>query len=203
MLIFARRILLVFALCACLNCLAQGGKLSASEDFRKFGDIFRFLPIYVGVISGAMGDWEGVGELALGTLSTQAATEALKYTFSTMHENGNSVSFAKRPCCDSYKGMPSGHSSGAFSGAFYVYYRYGWKPALPALGIATLVAASRVDARRHSVAQVSVGAAISLGFAYLFTSDYYKKEQNLSLLPIIEPDKDGKTRFAMSVNYKF
>ena len=26
------------------------------------------------------------------------------------------VEFAKRPCCDIYKGMPSGHASGAFSG---------------------------------------------------------------------------------------
>lgn len=45
------------------------------NQFEQFGDTFRLLPLYVMVVSLAMEDYEGMGQLALGTLSTQLVTE--------------------------------------------------------------------------------------------------------------------------------
>ena len=76
--------------------------------FEQFGDAFRFLPLYVMVVSVAIEDYKGAGELALGTLTTQVAVEGIKKGLEALHDNGNEVKFAKRPCCDSWQGMPSG-----------------------------------------------------------------------------------------------
>ena len=70
----------------------------------------------------------GALQLTAGSLLTQGIIEVVKRSFELAHKNGHSVSFAKRPCCDDYKGMPSGHAGGAFSAAGFVFYRYGWKP---------------------------------------------------------------------------
>lgn len=189
---------LCMVLCIC-------GLLSVSHarenEFEQFGDAFRFLPLYVMIVSIAMEDYEGASQLALGTLSTQLATEGIKEIFETMHENGYKVEFAKRPCCDIYKGMPSGHASGAFSAAGYVYYRYGWKPAIPVGILATLTAASRVEAKKHSVLQVSVGALIAWGFAWIFTKEYMPK--NTLITPNIDTDMQGNPQVSLNVRYRF
>lgn len=58
------------------------GILSVSHarenEFEQFGDAFRFLPLYVMIVSVAMEDYEGASQLALGTFSTQLATEGIK-----------------------------------------------------------------------------------------------------------------------------
>lgn len=171
------------------------------SQFEQFGDAFRFLPIYVMIVSVAIEDYEGAGELALGTLSTQLIVEGIKYGFNTAHKNGNSVAFAKRPCCDNYQGMPSGHSAGAFSAAGYVYYRYGWKPAIPVGILAVLTAASRVEAKKHSVLQVSVGALLAWGFSYIFTNKYMPK--NTMIMPNVDTDLQGNPSLSLNVRYTF
>lgn len=190
-------------LCAVMLCLF--GFLGSSygrSDFEKFGDVFRFLPLYVMVASAAIEDYEGVGELTLGALSTQLATEAIKKTFETLHEQkGYSLDFAKRPCCNDWKGMPSGHTSGAFSAAGYVYYRYGWKPAIPVTILAALTGASRIEAKKHSVLQVSVGALLAWGFAWAFTKEYMPK--NTLITPNIETDSKGNPQVSLNVRYAF
>ena len=171
------------------------------NQFEQFGDAFRFLPVYVMVVSLAMEDYEGMGQLVLGTLSTQLVVEGLKYSFESVHNGGHPLKWAKRPCCEDWKGMPSGHSAGAFSAAGYVYYRYGWKSALPVGGLAVLTAASRVEAKKHSILQVSVGAIIAWGFAWLFTSEYQPK--NTMILPSIDSDRQGNTSVSLSVMHRF
>lgn len=191
------RIMLFYALCFCQ--IAHAGR---ENQFEQFGDVFRLLPVYVMVVSVAMEDYEGVGQLALGTLGTQLAVEGLKYTFDSLHEKkGYEFKFAKRPCCENWQGMPSGHSAGAFSAAGYVYYRYGWKPAIPVGILATLTAASRVEAKKHSVLQVSVGALLAWGFAYIFTKEY--KPKNMLILPEVESDIRGNPYYRINVAYRF
>lgn len=190
---------LCMVLCIC-------GLLSVSHarenEFEAFGDAFRLLPLYVMVVSIAMEDYEGAGQLALGTLSTQLATEGIKKGFEYLHEKkGYDLDFAKRPCCDNWQGMPSGHASGAFSAAGYVYYRYGWKPAIPVGILATLTAASRVEAKKHSVLQVSVGALIAWGFAWVFTKQYMPK--NTLITPNIDTDMQGNPAVSLNVRYRF
>jgi len=171
------------------------------NNFEQFGDAMRFLPIYVMIVSIALEDYEGAGQLALGTLSTQVAIEGTKMTFDYLHQKGNTLSFAKRPCCDDWKGMPSGHAGGAFSAAGYVYYRYGWKPAIPVGLLAVATAASRVEAKKHSILQVTVGAAIAWGFAWLFTNEY--KPKDIHILPEVETDIFGNPSYHITLRYRF
>lgn len=174
---------------------------TAETNFEAFGDAFRFLPLYVMVVSVAIEDYWGVGELALGTLTGQAITEGIRWGMNTLYDNGYNVSFAKRPCCDTWKGMPSGHASGAFSAAGFVFYRYGWKPAIPTTILATLVAASRVEARKHSLLQVSVGALIGWGSAWIFTKKYLP--ENTSVMPVIDSDRQGHISYGINLTYRF
>ncbi|WP_253248284.1 phosphatase PAP2 family protein [Helicobacter sp. 12S02634-8] len=175
--------------------------LWAKSNFERFGDVFRLLPVFVGVVSLGMEDYRGFGELALGSLVTQGVIEGVKRGFDAAHKNGHNIAFAKRPCCEDYKGMPSGHAGGAFSAAGFVFYRYGWKPAIPVGILAILTDASRVYARKHSVWQVLVGSAIGWGFAWLFTSKY--KPHDLVVTPDVDIDARGNTIYSVHMAYRF
>lgn len=191
-LVFARAVCILSLVLCCMQ---------ARSEFERFGDAFRFLPLYVMVVSLGLEDYEGVGQLTLGALSTQLATEGMKKGFEAMHDNGYAVKFAKRPCCDNWQGMPSGHASGAFSAAGFVYYRYGWKAALPVGALAALTAASRVEAKKHSILQVSIGALLAWGFAWVFTSEYVPK--NTLITPNIETDMHGNPQVSLNILYRF
>lgn len=184
----------------CVFALSHSAQ-ARTNQFEEFGDAMRLLPLYVAIVSVAIEDYEGVGQLALGTLSTQLATEGSKAMFVELNKRGYDVEFAKRPCCNNYQGMPSGHASGAFSAAGFVYYRYGWKPAIPVGILATLTAASRVEAKKHSILQVSVGAALAWGFAWLFTSEYMPK--NTIITPSVDTDLHGNPQVSLNVRYTF
>lgn len=192
---------LVLRTLLCLCCLGCVSMQARTNEFEEFGDAMRFLPLYVAVVSVALEDYEGAGQLMLGTLSTQLVTEGVKKGMEALHENGYNVSFAKRPCCENWQGMPSGHASGAFSAAGFVYYRYGWKPAIPVGILAALTAASRVEAKKHSLLQVSVGAAIAWGFAWVFTSEYMPK--NTMITPSIDTDLHGNPSVSLNMRYTF
>ncbi|BCZ19574.1 acidPPc domain-containing protein/PAP2 family protein [Helicobacter sp. NHP19-012] len=179
------------------------GRAEISRDaviLEDIGDVLRLMPIFVGVVSLGMRDYRGMGELAIGSLVTQGVIYEVKNIFSDAHKRGAYVPFAKRPCCDSWRGMPSGHAGGAWSAAGFVYYRYGWKPALPVIALAILTDASRVVAREHSILQVVVGSLIGWGFAYLFTSKY---RRNWELYPEISVNEKGYTRYGMHFHYRF
>ncbi|MDO7252469.1 phosphatase PAP2 family protein [Helicobacter cappadocius] len=174
---------------------------SAKGDFERFGDVFRLLPVFVAVVSLGMKDYRGFAELAVGSLVTQGIIEGVKRSFDAAHKKGYNVAFAKRPCCDDYKGMPSGHAGGAFSAAGFVFYRYGYKPALPVITLALLTDASRVYAGKHSIWQVATGSLIGWGVAWIVTSKYVPK--NLSITPDIDSDIRGHTSYGINVAYRF
>ncbi|PAF43643.1 hypothetical protein BJI48_04740 [Helicobacter sp. 11S02596-1] len=173
----------------------------AESNFQRFGDVFRLLPVFVGVVSLGMEDYRGFGELALGSLVTQGVIEGVKRGFDAAHKNGHNIAFAKRPCCDDYKGMPSGHAGGAFSAAGFVFYRYGWKPAIPVIALALLTDASRVYAKKHTIWQVLVGSGLGWGFAWLFTSKY--KPDKLIITPDVDIDTRGNSTYGVNVAYRF
>lgn len=97
--------------------------------------------------------------------------------------------------------MPSGHAGGSFSAAGFVYYRYGWKPALPLIGLGIITDASRVVARKHSVWQVLAGSAIAWGVAWIFTTPY--KPRKLLITPDIGTDIAGKATYGLSLSYSW
>lgn len=175
--------------------------LRAEDNFQKLGDILRFAPLIPLAISIGIEDYEGAMQLALGTVASQVSVEVIKFGFHTAHTRGASVAFAKRPCCDEYRGMPSGHSAGAFSAASFVYYRYGFRQSLPLIGIGVVTAASRIHAKKHSFAQVLIGGAISWGFAWLFTSPY--KPKNVIITPEVGEDSLGGDMVGIRVGLRF
>lgn len=186
-----------------LFCLLFLQNLNAKENkFEEFGDIFRLMPLYVAIAAISIQDWKGLAQISLGTLVTQLTSEGIKSLNEWYARKGNerSMLWAKRPGFDDYKGMPSGHSAGAFSGAAFVYYRYGWKASIAPLVLATLTAASRVHARKHSILQVSVGAGIAWGFAYLFTAPY---ASDFWISPIFEQDSQEGEKITLQASYIF
>lgn len=175
-----------------------------NNAFEQLGDVLTLMPLFVGVVSLGMEDYRGFGELALGTLATQATIEVLKRSFAYAHSKGYDVSFSKRPCCDDWKGMPSGHSGGGFSAAAFVYYRYGWKPAIPVTILAFITAASRVQARKHTIWQVMTGGMIAWTFGWLFSSKYIKPNKKLTFIPSIQPDRFGSgMEYSAFLRYSF
>ena len=191
-----KRLLLIFLICFQFNQAAQ-----RNSAFEQLGDVLTLMPLFVGVVSLGIEDYRGFGELALGTLLTQGSIEILKRSFEYAHKKGYEVDFSKRPCCDDWKGMPSGHSGGGFSAASFVYYRYGWKPAIPVIVTAILTAASRVYAKKHTIWQVLAGGAIAWGFGWLTTTKYHKK--NLLILPSVSVDTLGGMQYSAILSYRF
>jgi membrane-associated phospholipid phosphatase len=110
--------------------------------------------------------WTAALQLTESIVAAQAATELLKRT---VHE--------ERPNRSDDLSFPSGHASGAFSGAMFVHKRYGWKAAIPPYIMAGVVGWSRVQARAHYWHDVLGGAAVSA----LFTWVLVDSENSLSV----------------------
>jgi hypothetical protein len=81
---------------------------------------------------------------------SQAVTQAIKFSVGRTRPDGTSLSF------------PSGHTSSAFATAAVLSRHLGWKAAVPAYGLATYVAASRIQMKRHYLSDVAFGAAIGI-----------------------------------------
>jgi membrane-associated phospholipid phosphatase len=83
-------------------------------------------------------------------IMTQALTAAIKMTARRTRPDGTLYSF------------PSGHSSVTFASATVLQRELGWKAGIPAYGVATYVAASRIQEKRHFLSDVAFGAAIGI-----------------------------------------
>ena len=84
-------------------------------------------------------------------LLTQGVTQLLKHSVRRTRPDGSSRS--------SY---PSGHASGTFASATVLQRHYGWKVGIPAFGVASYVAASRLAENKHYLSDVILGAAIGI-----------------------------------------
>lgn len=197
-----KRLRCAFCFSLLLSLLSLQNLHARENRFEAFGDLFRLMPLYVAIATISMQDWKGLVQLSLGTLTTQLTSETIKSLNQWYARKGNekSMLWARRPGFDDYKGMPSGHSAGAFSAAAFIYYRYGWKASIAPLILATLTAASRIQANKHSILQVSVGAGIAWGFAYLFTAPY---QSNLWISPIFQKDSKDGNQVGLELSYSF
>ena len=75
----------------------------------------------------------------------------------------------RRPDGSDKKSFPSGHTSVSFAAAATLQNRYGWKVGVPAQLVAAFVGLSRVEANKHHVHDVLVGAAIGEASGFLIT----------------------------------
>jgi membrane-associated phospholipid phosphatase len=80
--------------------------------------------------------------------------------------------------------FPSGHTSSAFAGAGYWQMRYGWYVGAPMYMAAAFTGYSRNHANMHSWFDISVGAAIGIGFNLLFTSRYNNENTLVAAIPV-------------------
>jgi len=130
---------------------------SFSKDlFTLYGDVFAVaLPAYALAYSYHKEDKEGMIQLVESYGVSLGATYVLKYSVNEKRPNGGKHSF------------PSGHTSSAFAGAWYLQRRYGNRQGVPALILASLVGASRVHAKAHYVHDVIASAILTFGVSYL------------------------------------
>jgi len=110
-------------------------------------------------VPAVQGDWEGVLEAGGSIGGTMLITQGLKEAFPS-----------RRPDGSDNKSFPSGHTSTSFAAAATLHNRYGWEAGLPAYVVASFVGLSRVEARKHRVGDVLVGAAIGTATGHLVTT---------------------------------
>jgi membrane-associated phospholipid phosphatase len=160
-----------------------------NDGITRTGDILQLaIPLSALAYSSAIGDWEGVKQLAYVVGATIITTQALKYTIREerpyQSENSKGHTF------------PSGHTSSAFAGAGFWQMRYGWYIGVPMYAAAAFVGYSRNHAKMHNWLDIATGAAVGIGFNLLFTSRYNNEDTQLSITPT-----DGGAMFRLNVRF--
>jgi len=89
-------------------------------------------------------------DLVRAQIMAQTLTQGIKMTAGRTRPDGTRYSF------------PSGHTSTAFATATVLQRHLGWKAGVPAYGLATFVATSRVQSKRHYLSDVAFGAALGI-----------------------------------------
>ena len=87
--------------------------------------------------------------------------------------------------------FPSGHSSTVFAFSGYVWAEHGWKWGVPAMAIATLTGASRINDNKHRVHDVFAGATIGLAFGWGIQRLQMNGTNSVSFAPIIDSQTKG------------
>lgn len=149
-------------------------KAQSRETIRTSGDVMSLVtPIASLVTTLALKDYEGLKQGALAGVTAVATTYALKYIVQKERPDGsNDLSF------------PSSHTSISFTGAAFIQRRYGWKWGAPAYLVSSYVAWSRVYGQKHDWWDVTAGAVIGIGSAYIFTRPFANKYK-LSISPVV------------------
>jgi len=80
----------------------------------------------------------------------ETTTLAIKYSVGRVRPDGTGYSF------------PSGHAAATFATATVLERHFGWKVGIPAYLVASYVAASRLENRRHYLSDVAFGAALGI-----------------------------------------
>jgi membrane-associated phospholipid phosphatase len=132
--------------------------LKGDDNWGKVGDVLQVaIPISALGFTVIERDFKGSKQAVFALTFTQMTVWNLKVMFETRRPNGGKYSF------------PSGHTAISFASAGFMQRRYGWKLGVPYIGVATLVAVSRVAARAHRVEDVVIGAAIGWIYSRIFT----------------------------------
>lgn len=127
-------------------------------------------------------DKVGMVELVKVAIATTLATQGLKYALNDVHVMGTRLGerpnpYPGRPPRDfdaANFNMPSGHSSMASCGAYFVARRYGWKWALIAFSVLLLTMFSRFSLDKHTLSAVISGALLGILMTAIFTTRYRK-----------------------------
>lgn len=128
-------------------------------------------------------DGEGLVQLAKVAVTATLATHLLKHSLNNVYVDGTRLGQRPPPppgetyfsAQDADFNMPSGHSSLASSGAYFVSRRYGWKFALLLGPIMLLTMFARVSLDKHTVSAVLSGALLGILVTAIFTTPRRRK----------------------------
>lgn len=130
-------------------------------------------------------DSDGIYQISLSALSSTATSLALKYSF-------KNTDLGTRPNGGKYS-FPSGHTTAAFTGVYFLHHKYGYYYSIPAFLLATSVAHSRIKGNYHYLRDCLAGALIAMSFDYFYT-------KKTGWTPLF--DEQSKLT-GISFNYKF
>lgn len=116
-------------------------------------------------------------DLVRANLVAQTLTSAVKLSVRRARPDGTQFSF------------PSGHTSVSFATATVLQRHLGWKAGVPAYAMATYVATSRVQDKRHFLSDVAFGAAI--GIVAGRTVTFGRGEHRVTMSPAATPGGGG------------
>ena len=89
-------------------------------------------------------------DLVSANIVAQAVTSGIKLSVRRGRPDGTEFSF------------PSGHTSVSFAAATVVQRHFGWSAGVPAYALASYVAASRIQEKRHYLSDVAFGAVVGI-----------------------------------------
>jgi hypothetical protein len=118
---------------------------------------------------GGLWDKEGTKQATLSIGSALATMTAAKYIVAKTRPSGKDRS--------SY---PSGHTTGAFTGAVFLDRRYGWKWGLLGYAGGLFTAYSRVQADAHFADDVTAGASTAIMYGFRFVTP---QPRGLAIMP--------------------
>lgn len=123
------------------------------------------------VLPLATRDVLGLQQLVLVAITGTIATHGLKRALNDIEILGTRL--GERPSSTKSKhNMPSGHSSLAASGAYFVCRRYGLKFAILVVPILMLTMYARVALDAHTISAVLAGALVGIFTTAVFTTRY-------------------------------
>lgn len=115
-------------------------------------------------------------DLVQAQLMAEMLSQGVKFTVNRTRPDGTARSF------------PSGHTTMSFATATVLQNHFGWKVGLPAYAVASYVAASRVQAKRHYLSDVLFGAALGTVAGRTVT---FGTRQRFAVSPIAPMDGPG------------
>lgn len=101
----------------------------------------------------------------------------------TVIQGAKFASNRSRPDASNNHSMPSGHTASAFAAASVIHEELGWKGGIPAYVFATYIGASRMEANRHYLSDVIMGAGIGLAVGHSVTMHVGSQKFALGVAP--------------------
>ena len=144
--------------------------IDARSQIRRAGDVLQIaLPATALCMTYAYDDIDGRNSFYKSFATTSLATLFLKQ-----------ITKKKRPDGSNNLSFPSGHTSAAFSGASFIFDRYGIMYGIPSYLAAAFVGYSRVHAKKHYWEDVIAGASLAIINNYIFSKKKYNKNSSVN-----------------------
>jgi hypothetical protein len=155
------------------------------DDTFSAGKIVGGTPFQLGVSLATYGLGRAFGsrcaarlgaDLIRAQLLAEGLSIGLKHSINRTRPDGTARSF------------PSGHTTVSFASATVLQKHYGWRVGLPAYGVATYVAASRMQNNRHYLSDVVFGAALGIVAGRTVTIG---REHKFAIAPLVSDGGAG------------